>query len=710
VSLQQPGDDALGRTGPADVPLGDLPLSRRAGRAVLDRLRDVHAAASAEHAALLGLVADLVDEVAASLGVPVDGDPVEVARFGRLGGDPAEAVVTEIALALRVGVAGARRLVNDALALTTVLPQTRAALSAGTVGPGQAHAVVTGTAGLTPEQARWVDTHLADDLPRLDPPGVTRKVRALVARLEVDATNRRVRYETCRRRVLVLPLGDGAAELVATGPVADITALFHRIDTWARTRTGPNASADPHAAVAAGLEPVTTDVTGLPDQRGVDARRFDALVGLATTTTPDPALGRREDGRAHTGQCHGPSLHVSLPTLLGLDDEPAWLAGHGAVPADVARELLAAGHSYRRILTDPWTGKVLGIDGHLHHLSAAGTRTATTRTADDTTTRTAEELPGLDAPDAPDAGDARRAAAPPTTTAPPAATARDAGHDTTPDPTDHRPTVTPAAPPPNTTAPMPPGPADKLICIAGSATPGATTPTAGSPGTSTPAAGLPGSPGPTTPDTGATGTTTPRWASAEDASDDGTPRPSTYPLAGLPTDYVPTAEQSRYVRTALPECTHPGCTQPSVRCDLDHQVPHGAGGPTCECNLRPRCRKHHQCRTHYGWTVEAITDDPTDPHGLGTRWTSPLGLVHDDPAPPFLPRPIAGRDADGTTLPAGWGHLGEPLDRSYPTADMAWSGALALEAAATATAHRRTAPPTPQVPPADEAEDDRPPF
>ncbi|WP_148057963.1 DUF222 domain-containing protein, partial [Pseudokineococcus lusitanus] len=216
-----------------------LPLSRRAGRAVLDQLRDAHAAAAAQHAAMLGLVADLVDETAAALGVPVDGDPVELARFGRLGGDPAEAVVTEIALALRVGVAGARRLVTDALALTTVLPETGAALSAGTICPAQAHAVVTGTAGLTPEQARWVDTHLADDLPRLDPPGVKRKVRALVARLEVDATNRRVRYETCRRRVLVQPLGDGAAELVATGPVADITALFHRLTTWATTRTGP---------------------------------------------------------------------------------------------------------------------------------------------------------------------------------------------------------------------------------------------------------------------------------------------------------------------------------------------------------------------------------------------------------------------------------------------------------------------------------------
>ncbi|ROP43990.1 HNH endonuclease signature motif containing protein [Pseudokineococcus lusitanus] len=663
--------------------MGDLPVSRRAGRAVLDQLRDAHAAASIQHAAMLGLVADLVDEVAASLGVPVDGDPVETARFGRLGGDPAEAVITEIALALHVGVAGARRLVQDALALTTVLPQTRAALRVGAICSAQAHAVVTETAGLTPEQARWIDAEVADDLPRLDPRGVTRKVRALVARLEVDATNRRVRYETCRRQVLVQPLGDGAAELVATGPVADITALFQRITTWVTTRTGPHAAADPHAAVAAGLDPIAAAADGtatdLPDQRGVDARRFDALVGLATDT--GTGTGAREDGRAHAGQCHGPQLNVSLPTLLGLDDEQAWLAGHGAVPADVARELLAAGHPFRRILTDPFTGKVLGVDGHLHHLD---TRTTTTTPAGtDATT----QITGLPIPGVTDDGPP---AAPPTTTPPTIPPAPTPDADAVPYPPGDSGTGMPPAPPPTpTTRQVPAGLADKLTRISDAVTPGPSTPGPSTPGPSTP--------GPSTP-----GVATPPWASAS-----GTPPASTCPLAGLPTDYVPTAEQSRYIRTALPECTHPGCTQPSVRCDLDHQVPHGSGGPTCECNLRPRCRKHHQCRTHYGWLVQPITDDPTDLHGLGTRWTSPLGLVHDDPAPPFLPRPTTSRDGDGTPLPAGWDDLGDPLDCSYPTVDMAWPGALLLiSAATTATTHHREPPAPPALP----NEDEPPPF
>jgi hypothetical protein len=390
-----------------------------------------------------------------------------------------------------------------------VLPETRAALSTGTICPARAHAVVTGTAGLTPEQARWVDTHLAEELPRLDPPGARRKVRTLIARLEVDATRRRVRYETCRRRVLVQPLGDGAAELVATGPVADITALFHRITTWATTRTGPRSSADPHAAVAAGLDPVVTDPTGLPDRRGVDARRFDALVGLGTGTGADA----REDGRAHSGPCTGPSLSISISTLLGLDDEQGSLAGHGAVPADVARELLAAGHPYRRVLTDPWTGTVLGVDGHLHHLPAPATRTpTTTRVADDAPARSSEGRP---APAASEVSDMHPAVAPPATAPPPMTPAPVADADPVLDLPDDGRTGTPPAPPPATTAQMPPGLTDKLARIADGVTPGTTTP----------------------------GTTTPPWARAGDgASDEATPRASTCPLAGLPTDYVPTTE------------------------------------------------------------------------------------------------------------------------------------------------------------------------
>jgi hypothetical protein len=38
-----------------------------------------------------------------------------------------------------------------------------------------------------------------------------------------------------------------------------------------------------------------------------------------------------------------------------------------------------------------------------------------------------------------------------------------------------------------------------------------------------------------------------------------------------------------------------------MRCDLDHTVPYDAGGATCECNLAPLCRRHHQAKQAPGW-------------------------------------------------------------------------------------------------------------
>ena len=53
-------------------------------------------------------------------------------------------------------------------------------------------------------------------------------------------------------------------------------------------------------------------------------------------------------------------LHLTVPlsTLLGCEDAPGDLAGVGAIPADLARELAASASVWHRLLTDP-------VDGHL---------------------------------------------------------------------------------------------------------------------------------------------------------------------------------------------------------------------------------------------------------------------------------------------------------------------------------------------------------
>jgi hypothetical protein len=138
----------------------------------------------------------------------------------------------------------------------------------------------------------------------------------------------------------------------------------------------------------------------------MDNRRADALVELAVTAlrrvpdappaaigplaaspapspTTSPALSVRTQPAAGTARLPGaapsvgavPSVGVDggairlradvlvtvpVGTLLGLSGEPGELAGHGPIPASMARRLAADG-TWRRILTDPVDGGVLDV-------------------------------------------------------------------------------------------------------------------------------------------------------------------------------------------------------------------------------------------------------------------------------------------------------------------------------------------------------------
>jgi Domain of unknown function (DUF222)/HNH endonuclease len=47
-------------------------------------------------------------------------------------------------------------------------------------------------------------------------------------------------------------------------------------------------------------------------------------------------------------------------------------------------------------------------------------------------------------------------------------------------------------------------------------------------------------------------------------------------------------------------CTHPGCTVPAERCEVDHVVPFAEGGPTTPSNGALLCPAHHRWRHRHG--------------------------------------------------------------------------------------------------------------
>jgi hypothetical protein len=85
--------------------------------------------------------------------------------------------------------------------------------------------------------------------------------------------------------------------------------------------------------------------------------------------------------------------------------------------------------------------------------------------------------------------------------------------------------------------------------------------------------------------------------------------------------YRPSASLCKLVKIRQRTCSFPGCRRPARRCDLDHTVPYDAGGATCECNLAPLCRRHHQAKQAPGWQL-------TQPQPGEMLWRLPSGRIY----------------------------------------------------------------------------------
>lgn len=61
--------------------------------------------------------------------------------------------------------------------------------------------------------------------------------------------------------------------------------------------------------------------------------------------------------------------------------------------------------------------------------------------------------------------------------------------------------------------------------------------------------------------------------------------------------YHPTIAITRHVLAEAPTCSFPDCNRRARACDLDHNDP-WPRGPTAVINIDPKCRPHHQGKTH----------------------------------------------------------------------------------------------------------------
>ena len=242
----------------------------------------------------------------------------------------------EVALARSVSPARGKQHLELAGTLSADMRHTSAALADGHIRAEHAQAVVKETSALSALHRRKVDAAMKDRYGTAGPRELANEARAHAQRLNPRAAADRFAKAKDHRRVTTQPAGDGLSKLIAIGPTADVVAAEQSLRQWAKTQ------------VAKGK---TQDKDG--KKRTRDQLMFDELL------------------RRIAGQSDAPAVKVEIllamtpETLLAQGADPAWLVGHGPIPAPVARGWLADADLsvyLRRVFTDPQAQQILGLE------------------------------------------------------------------------------------------------------------------------------------------------------------------------------------------------------------------------------------------------------------------------------------------------------------------------------------------------------------
>lgn len=256
--------------------------------------------------------------------------------------DTARLVGSQLGMARRTSPARGTHLLRLAHRLTSDLPNTFAALQAGTIGEWQASLVTRETRHLDHERAGAVDEALLGELGKVSDRRLEEHAHELTLTLDPEAASAARHQAETGRHVTLRRAPESMTRLSALLPMTDglqlMTALTGAVQTVEsmpeESRTRGQLMAD--SLVAA--------VTGAPASLAPDP-----------DVTPQPAVPPV-----------AVNLLVPLGTLVG--DTPARLDGFGPIPADLARQLIEkSGERLRRIFTDPDSGDLISMESKARH-------------------------------------------------------------------------------------------------------------------------------------------------------------------------------------------------------------------------------------------------------------------------------------------------------------------------------------------------------
>ena len=253
-----------------------------------------------------------------------------------------EAEREDVSTALRLSAGTAQSRIDVARTLVNHLPNTCSALATGDISLAHANVIAKETAaairdGLTEFQIFEVEQRAIAHAEFHTPAQVANQVRTSLARIAPETFEDTVARARDTRRVSCYNDSDGMSTVVAILPAADAQVVMNAIESFIRLTSADIENRD--------------GSVGATDVRSTDMKRADALTAIAAASlTTSPVTPHRRPISIN--------VTVDLPTLLGLAENPGQLAGYGAIPASVARELASDG-KWKRFITDPQTGNLL---------------------------------------------------------------------------------------------------------------------------------------------------------------------------------------------------------------------------------------------------------------------------------------------------------------------------------------------------------------
>jgi len=260
-----------------------------------------------------------------------------------------EAEREDVSTALRLSAGTAQSRIDVARTLVNHLPNTCSALATGDISLAHANVIAKETAaairdGLNEYQIFEVEQRAIAHAEFHTPAQVANQVRTSLARIAPETFEDTVARARDTRRVSCYSDSDGMSTVVAILPAADAQVVMNAIESFIRLTSEDGGTANRNKLNSLG-SPFAKDT------RSTDMKRADALTAIAAASlSASPVAPHRRPISIN--------VTIDLPTLLGLAENPGQLAGYGAIPASVARELASDG-KWKRFITDPQTGNLL---------------------------------------------------------------------------------------------------------------------------------------------------------------------------------------------------------------------------------------------------------------------------------------------------------------------------------------------------------------